>query len=86
MKRRTFVRTGLAAAAGLALPRPARSALWSAPPPGWRDILDSDLPGRDLVAVTGNGQEVLLTEGALAELARSLRGRLLLPEDEPAAS
>lgn len=82
MKRRTFVRAGLAAAAGLALPRPARSALWGAPPPGWRDILDSGLPTRDVVAVTGDGDEVLLTEGALAELARSLRGRILLAEDD----
>lgn len=82
MKRRAFVRTGLAAAAGLALPRPAHSALWGAPPPGWLDVLDSKIPARDVVAVTGDGDEVLLTEGALSELARSLRGRLLLAEDE----
>jgi len=40
MNRRTFVRTGLPAAAGLVLPHPDRSALWGAPPPGWKDILD----------------------------------------------
>jgi FAD/FMN-containing dehydrogenase len=82
MKRRTFVRSSLAAAAGLVVPGPARSALLGAPPPGWRDLLGPGLPGRDVVALTGDGREVLLTRAALAELARSVRGRLLLAEDD----
>jgi hypothetical protein len=81
MHRRSFVHAGLAATAGLLLPGAGRSALLGAPPSGWLDVLGPGLPARDVVAVTGDRKEVLLTEAALGELARSLRGRLLLADD-----
>ena len=83
MKRRHFVHTSLAAMAGLAVPLPAMSALEAAPPRGWRDARAHGGRGLgDVVAVTGDGEEVVLTGEEIAELARRLHGRLLLADDE----
>jgi FAD/FMN-containing dehydrogenase len=83
MKRRSFVNTGLAAMAGLAFPAQTLSALATAPPRGWRDAaLARAGCRRDVVAVTGDGEEVVLTSEVLTELARRIRGRLLLADDE----
>ena len=72
MKRRSFLRTGLAAVAAGALPHPAlarvRSPLWQVPP--------------DLDAVTGDGRDVTIRGRDVQELARSLRGALLLADDD----
>ncbi len=72
MKRRTFVRSTLAASAALAIPHRPIEAFYREPtgrPP-------------DLSAVTGDGREVTLTSAALEELQAQLRGRLLLAEDD----
>jgi len=85
MKRRAFLRTTVAAAAGFAVPWPARASLSTALPPGWREITGlgaGHLPFGDVLAVTGEGNEVVVTRSALAELARSIRGRILLAEDD----
>ncbi len=72
MRRRTFVRSTLAASAALAFPNRPLQAFYREPtgrPP-------------DLSAVTGDGREVTLTSAALEELQAQLRGRLLLAEDD----
>lgn len=72
MKRRTFVRSTLAATAAVALPRPrALSALYR------------EVPSRpvDVRAITGDGREITLTSDAIADLAARLRGRVLLADD-----
>jgi FAD/FMN-containing dehydrogenase len=72
MKRRTFVRSTLAAAAAVGLPRPRPLA-----------ALHHDAPPKpmDVQAVTGDGREVTLTSEAIADLAARLRGGVLLAED-----
>jgi FAD/FMN-containing dehydrogenase len=72
MKRRAFLQSSLAVAAGLALPRRGAATYRFA---------DPDL-GRDLTAVTGDGREVELSTGSIADLAARLRGRLLLAGDD----
>jgi FAD/FMN-containing dehydrogenase len=71
MKRRTFVRSTAAAAAGLAMPR---SYAHAAVRP-WRSAQP------DVDAVTGDGASVRLSARALGELQASLRGRMLLDGD-----
>jgi hypothetical protein len=71
MKRRTFVRSTLAASAALAVPRRPLEAFYR------------EVPARpaDLTAVTGDGRDVTLTGAQLADLKAALRGRLLLRGD-----
>jgi FAD/FMN-containing dehydrogenase len=71
MKRRTFLRSTLAASAALAVPRRPLEAFYR------------DVPVRpaDLTAVTGDGKEVTLAGSAITELKARLRGRLLLAGD-----
>jgi len=71
MKRRTFVRSTLAASAALALPARPIEAFYR------------EAPARpaDLTAVTGEGREVTISGTDIADLAARLRGRLLLPGD-----
>ncbi len=72
MKRRTFVRSSLAASAALAHPRRPLEAYYR------------DAPSRppDVTAVTGDGREVTLSSASIADLASRLRGRVLLAGDE----
>ena len=76
MKRRTFVRSTLAATAAAALPFP-RSASGSTP---FRPLSSSTR--RDVTAVTGDGREVTLGSAELADLDRRLFGRVLLAGSE----
>lgn len=73
MKRRTFVRSTLAAAAAVSLP--GRRTLAS---------LYQDAPQNppDVNAVTGDGKEIVLSGGDIARLRDRLRGRLLLAGDD----
>jgi FAD/FMN-containing dehydrogenase len=73
MKRRAFVRSTLAAAAAVALPPDRLLGAVFRP-------VRQQVPA-DIAAVTGDGNDVTLTGTAIAELARSLRGRLLLRND-----
>lgn len=73
MKRRTFVRSSLATVAATAFPRP-RSLFGQ-----FREATSSP---PDVRAVTGDGREVTLTSGAIADLAARLRGRILLAGDD----
>jgi hypothetical protein len=73
MKRRTFVRSTLAATAAVAVPRPRPlSALFREAPPSPPDI----------AAVTGDGREVTLTSEAIADLNARLFGRVLLAGED----
>jgi FAD/FMN-containing dehydrogenase len=69
MRRRTFIRSAIAATAAVSIPRgrAAAAAFQTAP----------QLPP-DVDAVTGDGEQVTLTGKAIAELRDRLRGRLLL--------
>ena len=73
MKRRTFVRSSLAAAVAATLPLPRRldamyRVVQRAPP--------------DIRAVTGDGREVTLTSEAIADFSARLKGRLLMAGDD----
>jgi FAD/FMN-containing dehydrogenase len=70
MKRRSFIRTGAAAALGTALPIPAMS-MFTVP---YRSLRQD----QDIVAVTGDGREVVLRGSAIRELDTRLLGRVLL--------
>ncbi|MGD2046897.1 MAG: FAD-binding protein [Gemmatimonadota bacterium] len=72
MKRRTFVRSTLAASAALAIPRRPLEAFYR------------EVPARpaDLTAVTGDGREVTLSGSDVSDFAARLRGRLLLAGDD----
>lgn len=70
MKRRSFIRTGAAAALGTALPIPAMSMV-TVP---YRSLRQD----QDIVAVTGDGREVVLRGSAIRELDTRLLGRVLL--------
>ncbi|UCF21044.1 MAG: FAD-dependent oxidoreductase, partial [Gemmatimonadota bacterium] len=73
MKRRTFFRSTLAAAAALSLPsRRSLAALYQEAP--------QDPP--DVDAITGAGREITLSGKSIAELKAQLRGRLLLAGDD----
>ncbi len=72
MKRRTFLRSSLgAAAATLPFPRGLEAAYRPAP----------KVPA-DLQAITGDGREITLTSEAVADLAARLKGRVLLAGDD----
>jgi FAD/FMN-containing dehydrogenase len=75
MKRRTFVRSTLAATAAAALPFPR--ALAASP---FRPVSPSSL--RDVSAVTGDGREVTLASAAIADLDERLMGSVLLAGDD----
>jgi FAD/FMN-containing dehydrogenase len=68
MKRRTFVRSTLAAAAAVALPRREAFGFYRAAPQ-----VPPDTP-----AITGDGRSVTLRGRDIADLAARLRGRVLL--------
>ena len=70
MKRRSFIRTGAAAALGTAIPMPAMS-MFTVP---YRSLRQD----QDIVAVTGDGREVVLRGSAIRELDTRLLGRVLL--------
>ena len=73
MKRRTFVRSTLAAAAATAIPRgQLLEALYQEAP---------QVPP-DVAAISGDGKEVTLTSQAIADLSARLRGRVLLAGDD----
>ncbi|MEX2526257.1 MAG: FAD-binding protein [Gemmatimonadota bacterium] len=76
MKRRTFLRSSMAAAAAATLPfpqgRPRLFGLYRPPSGGSPDV----------PAVTGDGREVTLRGGDLADLAARIRGRILLAQDD----
>ncbi|MGH7462732.1 MAG: hypothetical protein ACREMA_17115, partial [Longimicrobiales bacterium] len=72
MRRRTFVRSAVAAATALSLPR--RQALAAL-------INSSGRQSQDIDAVTGDGQQVTLSARSVADLKAKLRGRLLLASD-----
>ena len=73
MRRRTFLRTGAAAALASALPHPRGLAA------AYRPV--TQVPP-DLEAVTGGGSEVVLRGRDVQALAQSLRGSVLLSNDE----
>ena len=73
MKRRTFLRSSLGAAAAASLPFPLRLEAAYRPAP--------KVPG-DLRAITGDGREITLTSEAIADLVARLKGRLLLAGDD----
>jgi FAD/FMN-containing dehydrogenase len=70
MKRRTFLRSAVAAAAVAAFPRHQLLAA----------LYRADVP--DIPAVTGDGREVTLSGTDIAELGARLRGQLLLAGDD----
>ncbi|HEX6069403.1 MAG TPA: FAD-binding oxidoreductase [Longimicrobiaceae bacterium] len=72
MQRRTFLHAALGAAGAIAVS--GRMPLAAFPHGARRSP-------RDLVAVTGDGREVTLTDAMLRELAAELRGRVLLASD-----
>lgn len=76
MKRRTFVRSTLSAAAATALPYPR--GLGAATNYG----AVTRLTLRDVAAVTGDGREVTLASAAIDDLDRRLMGRVLLAGNE----
>jgi FAD/FMN-containing dehydrogenase len=78
MKRRTFLRSSLGAAAAASLPFPERleGAFADA---AFRPV--SSVPA-DLRAITGDGREITLASDAVADLASRLRGRVLVAGDD----
>ena len=78
MKRRTFLRSSLGAAAAATLPFPERleAALADS---AFRPVTKA--PG-DLEAITGDGKEVTLTSKAVADLAARMRGPVLVAGDD----
>jgi FAD/FMN-containing dehydrogenase len=77
MQRRTFLQSTLAAAAGLTIPR--REALASPAHPAYAPATRSV---RDVVALTGDGEEVVLSARSIRDLAAQVRGRVLLAGDD----
>jgi len=73
MKRRTFLRSSLGAAAAATLPFPRGLEAAYRPAP--------KVPA-DLQAITGDGREITLTSEAVADLAARLKGRVLLAGDD----
>jgi FAD/FMN-containing dehydrogenase len=73
MKRRAFLRSGLAAAAAASIPRnSAFASLYGA----------ARQQPQDVAAVTGDGRQITLTGKAIADLKARLRGRVLLAADD----
>ena len=73
MKRRTFLRSSLGAAAAATLPFPRGLEAMYRPAP--------EVPA-DLQAITGDGREITLASEAIADLAARLKGRVLLAGDD----
>jgi FAD/FMN-containing dehydrogenase len=78
MKRRTFLRSSLGAAAAASLPFPDRleAALVDG---AFRPVSKAPV---DLRAITGAGREITLTSKAVADLAARLKGRVLVAGDD----
>ncbi len=78
MKRRTFIRSGLGAAAAASLPFPERLEA------AFADAVFRPAPAvpADLRAITGDGREITLASEAVADLAARLRGRVLVAGDD----
>jgi FAD/FMN-containing dehydrogenase len=74
MKRRTFLRSSMAAAAAMALPLPGREAF------GHYRAATRGSP--DIPALTGDGRMVTLRGRDIADLAARIRGRVLLAQDQ----
>jgi FAD/FMN-containing dehydrogenase len=72
VKRRTFLQSGIAAAVGVGLPVPSFAA-------SWRDVRRQEL---DVPAVTGDGNQIVLSGRAIRELNERLRGRVLLASQD----
>ncbi|MEX2529664.1 MAG: FAD-binding oxidoreductase [Gemmatimonadota bacterium] len=81
MERRTFLRSVAAAAAAVSTPRVGTLA-GMLTPPGYRAAVHVGQVPPDVLAVTGDGREVVIRGRDIAELARSLRGRVLLAGSE----
>ena len=73
MKRRTFLRSSLGAAAAATLPFPRGLEAAYRPAP---------VVPADLQAITGDGREITLTSRAIADLAARLKGRVLVAGDD----
>jgi FAD/FMN-containing dehydrogenase len=78
MKRRRFLQAGITAVAGLTLPTRPFDLSASPIPRGWASAHNTR---EDLLAVTGDGDEVVIAADAVRALARELRGRLLLRDE-----
>ena len=78
MKRRTFLRSSLGAAAVASLPFPERLEA------AFADAAFRPAPKvpADLRAITGDGREITLASDAIADLAARLKGRVLLAGDD----
>ena len=78
MKRRTFLRSSLGAAAVASLPFPERLEA------AFADAAFRPAPKvpADLKAITGDGREITLASDAIADLAARLKGRVLLAGDD----
>lgn len=76
MKRRSFIRSTMAAAAAATLPSPRSLSAATR----FEALSRSTL--RDVTAVTGDGREVTLSSSAIDELGKRLRGRVLLAGDD----
>ncbi len=72
MKRRTFLHTGIAATAALAIPYRRSLALF---------YKEAPQTPPDVAAITGAGKEITLRGKDIAELSARLRGRLLIAGD-----
>lgn len=77
MKRRHFLQSSVAAAAGAAIPLSlfSKSAMAQA-------VAELSEARSDINAVTGDGTEVTIERSAVEELGAALRGRLLMPGQE----
>ncbi|MGQ0650547.1 MAG: FAD-binding oxidoreductase [Gemmatimonadaceae bacterium] len=73
MRRRTFIQSAVAAAAVISIPRHQVFAAATRVVPRRR---------QDVEAITGDGERVILTAAAIADLKARLRGRVLLAGDE----
>ena len=78
MKRRTFLRSSLGAAAVASLPFPERLEAAFADAP----FRPAPRVPADLRAVTGDGREITLASKAVADLAARLKGRVLVAGDD----
>jgi FAD/FMN-containing dehydrogenase len=77
MERRSFIQSALAAVAVTTL-RPAKARALSRP---WQEYVLAGRGASDVEAVTGDGRRVTLRGADLEDLAKRLRGRLLLAGD-----
>jgi FAD/FMN-containing dehydrogenase len=79
MHRRTFLRSAAVAAAAASFP-PTRllAGVLSPVPKGFRSASGQAQVPPDVPAITGDGREIVLRGSDIADLARGLRGRVLL--------